>query len=56
MVLSNSNGVRILQEQADLARVELIPKEETEGDDRHLTPRHVALRAYLEHQKEWSPT
>jgi hypothetical protein len=51
MVLSDANGARLLQEQADLASIELVPKEEIEGEDdgRHLTPRHLALRAYLEH-------
>lgn len=51
-VLSNPNGLRILQEQADRAGVQLIPEQEIEGEDdgRHLTPRHLALRAYLDHR------
>jgi hypothetical protein len=50
LVLSNPNGVRILREQADRAGVELIPATEIEGEEggRHLTPRHIALRAYLD--------
>ena len=52
MVLSNPNGLRILQEQADRVGVRLIPEQEIRGEDdgRHLTPRHVALRAYLDHR------
>ena len=51
-VLSNPNGLRILQEQADRVGVQLIPEQEIEGEDdgRHLTPRHLALRAYLDHR------
>lgn len=50
MVLSDANGARLLQEQAELAGVSLVPRDEIEGenDGRHLTPRHLALRAYLE--------
>ena len=52
MVLSDANGARLLQEQAELTGVMLVPKEEIEGEDdgRHLTPRHLALLAYLEHR------
>jgi hypothetical protein len=52
MVLSDASGARLLQEQADLAGVPLVPKDEIEGenDGRHLTPRHLALRAYLDHR------
>lgn len=52
MVLSNPNGLRLLQEQADRVGVQLIPEEETQDPQGgvHLTPRHVALRAYLDHR------
>jgi hypothetical protein len=58
MVLSDANGARLLHEQADLAGVALIPKEEIEGeaDGRHLTPRHIALRAYLDHRQVFDKT
>jgi hypothetical protein len=53
MVLSDANGVRLLFEQAERFGATLIPPEETEGpgDGRHLTPRHIALRAYLDHRR-----
>ena len=52
MVLSDANGARLLIEQAELANIELIPKKEMSGenDGRHLTPRHIALRAYLDNR------
>ncbi|HUE95489.1 MAG TPA: hypothetical protein VMN39_02465 [Longimicrobiaceae bacterium] len=50
--LSTPGGSRLLQEQADVAGIVLVPREELEGpeDGRHLTPRHLALRAYLDHR------
>jgi hypothetical protein len=58
MVLSDVNGARLLQEQAELADVSLVPKDEIEGenDGRHLTPRHLALRAYLEQRPVFERT
>lgn len=57
MVLSDSPGMRLLQEQADLAGVNLVPKQEIEeSDGRHLTPRHLALRAYLDHRAVFDKT
>jgi hypothetical protein len=52
-MLSNANGVRILLEQAERLGRTLIPAEEYLGlgDGRHLAPRHVALRAYLDHRE-----
>ncbi len=52
LVLSSPNGMRVLQEEADREGIELIPASETSGtnDGRHLTPRHIALRAYLDHR------
>jgi hypothetical protein len=44
--LANQTGLRLLLERAAAAKVELIPKSETEGD--HLNPKHVALRAFLD--------
>ena len=51
--LSTPGGCRLLQEQADLRGVALVPREELEGagDGRHLNPRHIALRAYLDHRE-----
>lgn len=51
-VLSNDNGSRLLREQADLRGVSLVDDDEAlgEADGRHLTPRHLALRAYLDHR------
>ena len=46
MVLSNENGARLLHEQADLAGLAIIPPDE--ADAKIVTPRHLALRAYLE--------
>jgi len=46
MVLSNESGARLLHEQADLAGVAIIPPDE--ADAKIVTPRHLALRAYLE--------
>ncbi len=58
MVLSDVNGARLLQEQAELAGASLVPKDEIEGenDGRHLTPRHLALRAYLEQRPVFERT
>jgi hypothetical protein len=44
--LANQTGLRLLLERAAAAKVELIPKSETEGD--HLNPKHVALRGFLD--------
>jgi len=51
LTLSNSNGARALQEIADEKGVALVPEAElaAPGDGKHLTPRHLALRAYLRH-------
>ena len=45
--LANQNGLRLLLERAAAAKVELIPKAETEDEGHHLNPKHVALRAFL---------
>lgn len=52
MILSNPTGARLLQERAGLEGTELIPADELndEQDGRHLTPRHIALRAFLDHR------
>lgn len=49
--LGNSNGVRLLLERAKALNVVLIPKHEIAGPDQHLDPKHVALRAFLEHPR-----
>jgi hypothetical protein len=51
--LSDKQGLQCLRERADLAGVQLVPREETQGehDGRHLHPQHVALRAYLHHRE-----
>jgi hypothetical protein len=36
--LANQTGLRLLLERADAAKVELIPKSETEGEGHHLNP------------------
>ena len=48
--VASANGARLLKERADRHGIVLIPTEETddERDGRHLSPRHLALRAYLE--------
>lgn len=51
--LSDKQGLQCLQERAELVAVQLVPFEETQGEDdgRHLHPQHVALRAYLDHRE-----
>ena len=51
--MATPNGARLLKEHADRLGIVLIPPEETEGDGdgRHLSPRHLALRAYIEQRK-----
>jgi hypothetical protein len=51
LTLSTPNGARALQEIADGKGVALVPESElaAPGDGKHLTPRHLALRAYLRH-------
>lgn len=51
--MANPNGARLLKEHADRLGIVLIPPEEMEGDGdgRHLTPRHLALRAYIEQRE-----
>ena len=58
MMLSNPTGVRLLHERAEAAGIKLIPDEELEdeNDGRHLTPRHIALRAFLDHQEIFDQT
>jgi hypothetical protein len=46
--LASQNGLRLLLERASAAKVELIPKSETEDEGQHLNPKHVALRAFLD--------
>lgn len=52
LTLSTSNGARALQEIADEKGIALVPESElaAPGDGKHLTPRHLALRAYLRHR------
>jgi hypothetical protein len=54
MVLSNENGARLLHEQADLAGVAIIPPDE--ADAKIVTPRHLALRAFLDHRAVFDQT
>ena len=51
--MATPNGARLLKEHADRLGIVLISPEETEGDGdgRHLSPRHLALRAYIEQRK-----
>ncbi len=49
--LGDRNGLEILLRRADAAGVVLIPADETEGDALHLNPKHVALRAFLDHPR-----
>ncbi len=51
LTLSTSNGARALQEIAEETGIALVPDAEITGpgDGKHLTPRHLALRAYLRH-------
>lgn len=51
LTLSTPNGARALQEIADMKGLALVPESElaAPGDGKHLTPRHLALRAYLRH-------
>ena len=46
MVLSNESGAALLQEQAELAGVTIVPLNEAVSQP--ITPRHLALRAYLD--------
>jgi len=46
-ILQNQNGLQLLLERAAALKKELIPKQEAEGQ--HVNPKHVALRAFLEH-------
>jgi len=52
LILSNANGTRALQEIAEANGIALVPESELAepGDGKHLTPRHLALRAYLRHR------
>jgi hypothetical protein len=45
--LADQNGLQLLLERAAALKKELIPKQEAEGQ--HVNPKHVALRAFLEH-------
>ena len=47
--LGDQNGLEILLRRADADGVVLVPAEETEGEGLHLNPKHVALRAFLDH-------
>ena len=49
--LSSEAGARILQQHAEERNIELVSHEEIDGpqDARHLNPRHLALRAWLDH-------
>lgn len=51
--LGTENGLTLLLEQARRLGIDLIPPEEAcaPGDGRNLGPKHVALRAYLEHRQ-----
>lgn len=46
--LGNSNGLRLLQEQAARLRLSLVPATH-EREEVHHDPKHVALRAFLDH-------
>lgn len=58
MTLSNPTGARLLHERAEVHGVKLIPSEEIENadDGRHLTPRHIALRAFLDQHEIFEQT
>jgi len=58
MVLSNEQAADLLKEQADLASVAIVPDDEVTEDrgGRHLSPRHLALRAYLDHRPVFDRT
>ena len=51
--MATPNGARLLKEHADRRGIVLVPADEIagEGDGRHLSPRHLALRAYIEQRK-----
>jgi hypothetical protein len=51
--MATPNGARLLKEHADRRGIVLLPAGEIagEGDGRHLSPRHLALRAYIEQRK-----
>lgn len=52
LILSSSNGQRALEETAARHGVQLVPAADVDAPDdgRSLTPRHLALIAYLHHQ------
>ncbi|MCQ4159221.1 hypothetical protein NON00_04700 [Roseomonas sp. GC11] len=51
LILSNPNGQRALEEIAALNGVQLVPEGQLDAPDdgRQMTPRHLALHAYLRH-------
>lgn len=51
LILSNPNGQRALEDIAALNGVQLVPEGEVDAPDdgRQMTPRHLALQAYLRH-------
>lgn len=53
LILSNANGQRALEETAARHGVQLVPEADVDAPDdgRSLTPRHLALIAYLHHRK-----
>lgn len=54
MVLSNESGAALLQEQAELAGVTIVPLNEAVSQP--ITPRHLALRAYLDRRAVFERT
>lgn len=53
LILSNSNGQRALEETAARHGVQLVPEADVDAPDdgRSMTPRHLALIAYLHHRE-----
>ena len=49
--LADQNGLEILLRRADADGVMLVPAVETEGEGLHLNPKHLALRAFLDHPR-----
>ena len=49
--LADQNGLEILLRRADGDGVMLVPAAETEGEGLHLNPKHLALRAFLDHPR-----
>jgi hypothetical protein len=49
--LGDLNGLEILLRRAEAAGVALVPAEETDGEGLHLHPKHMALRAFLDHPR-----